>query len=112
MKDSKQAIVEDLKESQPGTSRDQVNINPVTAIGISHLPIFCEKCQKTNPCAGSLQVTANSPNKNLVEEATKKKKQLVNKKGFQSRPQDKKVWNVHRTERKLVYRQKKNIHGE
>jgi hypothetical protein len=70
---SKQASIETPKEPQPGTSRDQVNINSVTAINLSPLPTFCEKRQKTNPCAGSAQAITSFPYKNLVEDANKKK---------------------------------------
>jgi hypothetical protein len=59
-KDSEQASVAARKEPQPGISHDEVNINPVTAIDISPLPTFCEKCQKTNPCTGSAHVIINS----------------------------------------------------
>jgi hypothetical protein len=82
-KDSQQASVEAPKEPQPGISHDQVNINLVIAIDISRLPTFCEKCQKTNLCAGSAQVITSSPYNNPVKDA--KKKMPVNKKVFQSR---------------------------
>jgi hypothetical protein len=75
-KDSEQASVKASKEPQPGISCDQ-------AIDIFPLPTFCEKCQKTYPCAGSAQVITSSPYKNLVKGA--KKKKPVNKKVFQSR---------------------------
>jgi hypothetical protein len=42
-KDSEQASVEAPEEPQPGTYRDQVNINPVTPIDISPLPVLCKK---------------------------------------------------------------------
>jgi hypothetical protein len=99
-----------LLKPQPGTSRDQVNINPVTAIDISPLPTFYEKCRKTNPCAGSAQVITSSPYMTLVKDA--KNKKPVNKEGFQIRSQEKNVRNVPGTDRKLLYRQKKQvIHG-
>jgi hypothetical protein len=48
-----------------------------------------------------------SPYKNLLEDVKKKKKkEPANKKGFQSRSQEKNVRNVPGTERILMYRQK------
>jgi hypothetical protein len=52
-KDSEQASIETPREPQPGISRDQVNINPVTAIDVYPLPTFSENHHKTNACAGS-----------------------------------------------------------
>jgi hypothetical protein len=59
-------------------------------------------------CRFSKLITSYSY-KNLVEDA---KKKPVNKKGFQSRSQEKNVRNVLRTETKLVYRQKNKPHME
>jgi hypothetical protein len=71
---------------------------------------FVRNVKKTNPCAGSAQVITSYPYKNLVEDV--KKKKPVNKMGFQSRSWEKNIRNVHRTERKLVYRQKNKPHME
>jgi hypothetical protein len=86
-KDSEQTSVEAPKNFNQVPPVIKVNINPVTAIDISPLPTFCEKRQRTIPCAGSAQVITSSPHKNLLEDANKKKKH-VNKKVFQSRSQD------------------------
>jgi hypothetical protein len=44
------------------------------------------------------------PVKSLVEEAKKKNKKPVNKKGFESRSQEENIRNMLETESKLVYK--------